>query len=164
MVEKIDAWQCKKCGRAFLHKHAAEKCCEELLCKCGNAVEKGRTMCHDCLLVHDWNRAEKIPYVEYTGEMIYCAEIDQYFSDIDELKDALENKNVKFIHPCDKVFPEINFQRLVEDVFEDIHEDICLNGLEELEVAIKKFNEAHTNPTFYPDKNKILTFEENNNE
>jgi hypothetical protein len=60
VIKEITAYQCDKCGKAYMLKESAEKCCAPRHCEgCGIEIPKKHyyTVCDSCLAKHE---AEKI--------------------------------------------------------------------------------------------------------
>lgn len=82
------AYYCSECGRMYIHKEDAEKCCKPIICeKCGKEInrcdKKGNieayyinpTRCSACYRQDKWNAMETITEEEYNK---LCKEDDSF--------------------------------------------------------------------------------------
>lgn len=151
---------CSQCRIVYDSKEKAEFCHEERLCACGNKIESIHSRQSKCSHCEDieWKEkerkreserfeaAKKINATEYKGEHVFLG--DQYYDSVEEVIDQfLEGQEPEYVWACaDKKLPTIDLNdvtcNLVESMWQDA-EVSDLNGVEELESALKAFNEAN---------------------
>ena len=58
-AEETVAYRCGKCGRVFVNKETAEKCCAPGKCDiCGCELPPYHTRCDSCSEIYKWNHAK----------------------------------------------------------------------------------------------------------
>lgn len=167
---------CAACRIVKRTKSEAEECCSPVKCKdCGNVVEIKYTFrpisvqCDSCsrderarIEQKRFDKAEKL--TKWDGP-VYCEGHGRngYAKSVSEMLDYLEDveERPKYVWACTiKHFVNADIsditERLADDAYEDFDPD-DLNGLEELNVAIKAFNEANQGAVSWePDFSKAI--------
>jgi len=150
---------CSQCRIVYTTKEQAEWCHGERLCVCGNKVTKGhfQHMCEGCSR-KDWHdkeeakeaerfeKATKIKASDYAGEHVFCG--DQYYDSVEDAVDQfLEGQEPEYVWACqDSHLPNVDLEDVTCNLLDNMWDDADtsdLNGIEELEAALKAFNEAN---------------------
>lgn len=166
---------CSKCRTVFPTESQARRCHGEVLCACGEKIEdRYGDLCPKCRMkewkarddaaeVQRFEKATKITEAEYKGEMVY---LDDRYSDCveDAIDDYLPGQEPEYVWACkDQGVPLANAESIYENVLENMWEDADvsdLNGVDELEAAVKAFNEANRSITvFVPDYSTAILVE-----
>jgi hypothetical protein len=149
---------CSECRAVFPNREQAEGCHGERICKCGKPIDRRYyATCSECSnAAFDagqqekekvrYEKAEKVPYADYKGGMLFDG--DKYFSDLEEMEDHYYDAPLpEYVWACEDVgVPKATSESIVENLLENMWEDADhndLNGLDELDAAIAKFNEAN---------------------
>lgn len=162
-------YACPKCGIAHSPKtyvgptevchqtarQAAEDCynCKpNNICACGAECPKFYTSCDSCRYEKKLAAAKEVP--DDGGP--YCAfDGDTYYSDMDEAADD----GCEWVSPCEITYPKIDGDDLLDSLISDMHEDASVDdlvGVDALLEAVKVFNEAQTQQSWWADtKRKI---------
>lgn len=159
----VPSFECGECGFTFTRKGAAENCCKEGVCEvCGCGTGSSLTMCDSCRDQKKLDAAAEINPDDHDGP-VYSEEHDKYFEDLGEFIDWAEDQEEKdlpsFLHPCEeRGFPGIDIADAVYNVCQDLFEDAIdhIVGLEELDAAVKKFNDKQTMISWEPDMSKKI--------
>ena len=115
--ERVDCWKCSCCGRAYLDKDVAERCC---VCKtCGKeGTHNGLVECVECqrkrfddMERRRWDKAVKVSALKYAGEMAYCAILDEYLSDWDEA--TVYELYQQSVYPDDLDFKDFDYDKMM---------------------------------------------------
>lgn len=99
-VEETVAYRCGKCGRVFVDKAMAEKCCLPGKCDmCGCELPPYHTRCDACSEIYKWNHAENhMTYDEYVAKtghgMLYYHE--RFYDEWEDLVYYLEANEEDF--------------------------------------------------------------------
>jgi len=166
-MKQITAYQCK-CGKAYVDRNVAEKCCAPKYCEdCGAKMSPRRayTVCESCRMKRMFNRAEKL---ETWDGWICCEEIghnDGYFESVADLLDYCEAMGVdvpEWAFICKEIRHEIDVERVIENMLDDAYEDARehLVDEEELREFIKEWNAKQDIVTYYPDYGKVVLIRE----
>lgn len=149
---------CSECRAVFGSREQATNCHGERLCVCGNKIEvRYHSECSSCWSkksrdeeakreAERFEKANKIPAAEYTGEMVY--DNDKFYTEIEDAIDPyLPGQEPEYVWACTDVgVPRATTESLYENLIENMWEDADvsdLNGVEELEAAMTAFNEAN---------------------
>lgn len=179
-VKEIEAtvYQCGYCRRIHIDPNLAEQCCKCGKCKkhikyifpynphipeccreCSEIARKEQSEKHSRIAAEkDAATMAKAELVEYKyGEPVFWLEINEFYRDMEELLDRYDDDELpEFVCPCKPFIHEIpDVKHIVEQMVEDeMYEDfdyLRLDGIEELDAALKKFNELN--------KEKLTVFE-----
>lgn len=172
---------CSECGKVAApgNIHLSQKCCT--CYECGEilpkdertryAIRKGYSLYHrKCdekrRSLIEAKALESAELVEgYEGpvyfEGLYGSYGDGYFSDVDDLEDAVndlpEDERPEFAFCCKETPFFLNIDHAMEAALDDMDEDAGerLNGTNELAAAVKAFNDANKGVvSFYPDRKR----------
>jgi hypothetical protein len=151
---------CESCRIVYANIDDAEWCHGERLCACGKKIESihsRQSKCGDCDDA-EWKEKErkretdrfeaatKIPALDYKGEHVYLD--DKYFDSVEDAIDQyLEGQEPEYVWACiGKNLPEVDLEDVTSNLIDNMWEDADtsdLNGVDELEAALKAFNEAN---------------------
>jgi hypothetical protein len=155
---------CSECRCVAKTETEARNCCGQMLCECGKKIErKFYRECNDC----QWERqkkesaakeaerfekAKKITEAEYAGDKVFVG--DDYYDSVEDAVDGyLEGQEPEYVWACKDIgVPKATSEGIVEHLLESMWDDADhndLNGLEELDAAIEKFNEANKSVSVY---------------
>lgn len=149
---------CSECRAVFNSEDQAASCHGMRECQCGNKIERRYSPVCDACQRLEWKRksaeeernrfdaAKKISAAEYMGGMVYSC--NRYYADVDEAIDQyLEGQEPEYVWACKDVgIPMATSENIVDNLLDNMWEDADpsdLNGLDELDEAIKAFNEAN---------------------
>lgn len=149
---------CSECRIVFKTKEEAENCHGVRLCACGKTIERRfYSECDDCRRKIEnekastrerdrFEKATKIAAAEYKGDKIFAD--DEYYDEIEDYLDAFEqSQEPEYVWACKNIgVPLASTESLYENLLEGMWEDADvndLNGIDELEAAVKAFNEAN---------------------
>ena len=156
---------CEKCRMVKRTQYEAEQCCKPYKCSsCGKDCERQYyTICNECDRQREITReqerfakAEKV--TEWDGPVLYG---DTYYESIEDMIETEEDELPDYVWTCTiEKFVEIDvdgiLQRICENGYEDFDES-SLKGIEEFEVAARKFEEANAGAVCWnPDYKKAL--------
>ena len=156
---------CSECRIVHPNREQAEWCHGERVCACGKKVTQGhyRRQCDECYTA-DWKEKErqkeagrfeaatKIPESDYAGSHIFHN--DHYYESVEEAIDGyIEGQEPEYVWACKaKRLPLIDLGdvtcNLLDNMWEDAEID-DLYGVEELDAALKAFNEANAKLEMY---------------
>lgn len=107
-----------------------------------------------------------INYADYKGGMILDDTSCKFFDDLDSIKDyynALNKEIPQYVYGTRFKSIKINLTEILEEAYENVTDDITnfiesrVNGVEELQAAINKFNEINKEiGNYYWDWNTIV--------
>lgn len=107
-----------------------------------------------------------INYKNYSGGMIFDDDSWKFFDDLDSIKDyynALNKEIPQYVYGTRFKSIKINLTEILEEAYEDVTDDITnfiesrVNGVEELQAAINKFNEINKEiGNYYWDWNTVV--------
>jgi hypothetical protein len=91
--EKISLYACGSCRLSTKTREEAISCCAPYVCEtCGAEV---KSYCEPCSKKEQakksqavYDKAKKVTYKEYDGQMLFCDHCDEYFWDLDTFLDA----------------------------------------------------------------------------
>lgn len=163
-------YACAKCGRVHspriylatdevahrTAREAAEDCyncrTHNTCTRCGAECAKGWTACDACRLERKHAEAEEIP--DDGGP--YCAfDGDTYYQEMEYAADD----GCEWVHPCHITYPKIDPDNIIDSLLSDMHEDADVDdlvGVDALYEAVKAFNEAQTQQSWYPDSKRKI--------
>lgn len=168
--DKIDCWRCSCCGRAYLDRDMAERCC---VCSgCGmEGTHNGLVECVDCQHRkidererRRWDKARKVRLRDYDGDGVYVSAMEQYLFDASvqdvyeawdeyqgmECDDQIEDLRVFGVerHPV-----QINVDNIIQQLSDDAYEDWEMDGdaLRDLERMCAEWNDRHADRAYWPD-------------
>lgn len=158
-------WFCGECRGVSAAKEQADKCCEIPRCPdCGKAVDRKYWLrCTDCERVNEakkeaarFEKAEQRTewdgwvYREGTGREGFHESISDFLEDWECRDDATKPA---YVWACKKVhFAAANISDITERIADNAYEDFStddLHGLDDLEAAIARFNEANKDVVSY---------------
>jgi hypothetical protein len=149
---------CSQCRAVFPNQEQAQGCHGERICGCGNKIDQRYyANCSACQSkqwrveqeakeLERFEKAEKVAYADYKGRMLFDG--DEYHDGLEALEDHLYDTPLpEYVWACKDVgVTKASSDSIVENMLENMWEDADhndLNGLEELDAAIVKFNEAN---------------------
>ena len=174
-VAPTGIFYCSECRVVFKTKEEAENCHGERLCACGKKIERRfYGECDDCRWKIEkekavarererFEKATKITATEYKGEKIFAD--DEYYDEIECYLDAFEEgQEPEYVWACKDIgVPLASTESLYENLLEGMWDDADvndLNGVDELEAAVKAFNEANRDIHVYePDYSTAILVE-----
>ena len=169
-----NVWFCMSCKKLYSVKEIADKCCK--CYRCNKPLDKDNPQKRygyheDCWWEHKaerekerFEKAEKV--TEWDGP-IYCEQLDNYYTEIEDLYNDLECyydeeedvPEIKYVYTCKTKTFFCDEMNMIEPICEDMYEDAIqdLQGLKELQEAVRIFNEKNKDlETWYPDYRKVL--------
>lgn len=165
----VTGWFCKHCNRFWdKNEHMARYCCSTTsVCGvCQKQTPKGYNLCDGCHEFDAMKRYEKLPPVEWDGQVAINHE-DEFFFDLDRLCEWLAESEVESIadlrlYPCRTVKPQI--VELGSDFFDDLADESGeIYWKADVRVIEKQVNDwvAENAPTMWTaDCKHRLTFDE----
>jgi hypothetical protein len=152
---------CSQCRIVHLDKESAEWCHGERLCVCGKKIEsmyyRSTRKCDECehkdftererrAEAKRFESATKITEAEYKGEHVYLD--DEYYDSVeDAIDEYLVGQEPEYVWACaDHGIRTVDVEDVLTDILENMWEDADytdLYGVDELEAALKAFNEAN---------------------
>lgn len=166
---------CSVCRAVFPNHEQAAICHGDRLCACGKKIERPfYSLCNDC----EWEKqkkdasarererfekATKITEADYKGEMVFLD--DKYFDEVESAIDGyLPGQEPEYVWACkNQGVPLANAESIYENLLEHMWEEAevsDLNGVGELEAAVKAFNEANRSiQVFVPDYSTAILVE-----
>jgi len=167
---------CLVCNKIHEDLGRAKRCCQTRLCECGEIIDNDfHTHCRACLWLNEMLKlSEKVlkktivPYSEYKGEMVYADWISHNEGFVepsavwDYLGDDLDEDETHGIYAeatfkQDIVTASLDdvISRCADQAWDDWDAD-SLSGCEELEAAMKKFNEANKDQQLFTADPSVL--------
>jgi hypothetical protein len=151
---------CSQCRIVHRTREEAEFCHGERLCACGKKIESihsRQSKCSECD-GKEWKEKErkreaerfeaatKISASDYKGEHVYLD--DKYYDCVEDAIDQyLEGQEPEYVWACqDKSLPEVDMEDVTCNLIDNMWDDADVSdlyGVEELESALKTFNEAN---------------------
>ena len=181
------AWNCGACGsvwmvndQGFDPEDAARRCCAVMICECGEKTEMHRTACKACISKHEaekeqalFDKAEKIPWHEYDGEMVY-SERQEYYPDVETMLDSEDDPPddppswawacTPWAWACTPLKMSFDAAELIQDKLEteEHHEEAYVgdDGIKELQAFLDKWCEKHSVESYFPDYTRVVTCED----
>ena len=167
-VEETVAYRCGKCGRIFVNKEMAEKCCAPGKCDiCGCELPPYHTRCDACSEIYKWNHAKyHLTYDEYLAKsghgILYYHE--RFYDDLEDLVYRLEADEEEF--PQDNVGIYGITQEKLCFSFDNLHDMLSDNACEDWEIdedqqeEIEKFcvtyRNSYADTVWWPDYNTAI--------
>lgn len=126
-----------------------------LECKCGNLMTKGWTKCEECRTKDSIEYYSKLPFKEYTNELVYSEYADRYFNNSDEIEEYCEDnkveyKDLRLVFCKPSVISPLDFEQWYDLLPEDSD-----SFPKDFEDAVDKFNETISKLpplSYYPGK------------
>jgi hypothetical protein len=167
---------CSQCRIVHRSQEEAEWCHGEKLCSCGKKITQGyyQRKCNECDS-KEWKEKErkkeserfeaatKITEAEYKGEHVYCG--DKYYDSVEDAIDQyLEGQEPEYVWACiDKSLPSVDVEDVTSNLLDNMWDDADVSdlyGVDELEAALKAFNEANKGIQLWePDYNVAILVE-----
>ncbi len=159
--KEITAYKCSECGKVYLDKSYADKCCQPKLCEdCGCELPPKwyRTVCDSCQSKREFNRGKVLTMdeflqSEYRDNMV-CYN-DRYYIDIDDCIESIldcEIDDIEYIKATDKFIHELDSDNLICELESETNceEDLYVDkqGVIELESFLKLWNEKYHLTTY----------------
>ncbi len=172
---KLRVWSCADCGAVYgssTAEKSATECCAEMLHDCGQPVKKHYTSCDACMAKAQaakeqkvFDKAEKIPWQDYDGDMVYSEMGDAYYPDVDTMVDSEDDPPEdppRWAWACTLLRLKFNASDLVNDQLEadDHHEDSAASiddsDIAELQKLLDAWCEKQTVETWFPDYSRVV--------
>lgn len=170
---EIKAFTCAKCGRGYTDKLTAEKCCETKYCEdCGKELEYKwyRTICSSCSDKRNYDKATKISYSEYIishKDDYYTLCIgDNFYSDIEDLFDSLDEDEFNEITYCNGVYKEymeLDYESIIQEFEENTDIDdwqVDKEGYEEFKLFLEQWNKKYGTDRYSIDDKVIVLIDD----
>jgi hypothetical protein len=149
---------CSECRSVFVSEEQANGCHGDRFCGCGEKlIQRFVSLCSACESrnrraeerereAQRFEKALKVQESEYASDMV--SDGDNFYDSVEEAVDQyLEGQEPEYVWATKNVgVPLANSDGIVESILENMWEDADssdLIGLEELDAAIAKFNEAN---------------------
>ena len=128
--------------------------CTHKKCTCGKLMTKGWTKCEECRSIQEIERYNKLPFEEYTGELVYSEMADKYFRDADEIEEYCEDtgirpENLRLVFCESNKFSEIDADYWNDILPEDSDGELPIelqNALDNLNKVISELPPASYSP------------------
>lgn len=150
---------CVKCKKVYTSHEEAEKCCQPILCSCGNIVKQHYTICENCYnkkeLLKEQNRFDKARKEDastYSGWVCYN---DKYYANVDDLIEDLECDGLDipaYVWGCKATqYCMIDANKAIDNGIQYASEDnnFDIEGIFDFKSAVEKFNEANKDNILY---------------
>ena len=168
-----NVFYCEKCRNVASYKDIAEKCCLPRICECGKECEdKYWTICRGCnekkeiqKELERFNAAEKVDKFDgwvWADGLSY----NEGFADsVHDIIDYCKDNDIEipdYVWTCkENHFCFIDLNDILQEIEENGYEDFCAadscKGLDELKLAIDKFNEINRKiESYVPNYKKAL--------
>ena len=179
MSTEIKAWKCEKCGKAWLNKDTADRCCRtktEYKCRvCGSDTQKGWLICPECRDKERFEKARKIKYSEYEIGYLWDEVKQEYFPGKEELEEkyyedfydgngAGEPEYPSWCYGCIEMPFKISLDTALEHAEEEMCEDfeveksaVDLKGLLDY---VKEWNAKQTAKAYDVDYSTVVLLNE----
>lgn len=180
---EVKAWKCENCGKAFLVKEFADKCCDDIKkpkinnCRvCGCEVNPPWMICRECREKERFEKAQKVKYSEYKTQWLWDESKQEYFSDKEALQDRYDDDafdeqgdNTVAQYPvwcygCIEIPFRVNIDTAVERAGEDMYEEFDASKeiveLKELTDFVEVWNKKQTARAFVVDYKKVVLLNE----
>ena len=179
-MEPCGIFYCSQCRIVHRTKEEAEWCHGERLCACGKKITRGyfQRKCNEC--EHkEWKEKErekeaegfeaatKIKESEYTGDHVYCG--DKYYDSVEDAIDQyLVGQEPEYVWACrTHGIPTVDVEDVTTNILDNMWDEADindLNGVEELEEALKAFNKANESIQLWePDYTTAILVEKRDN-
>ena len=169
---KPAAYKCPVCTMIWSHNGddyastQAAKCCSTTCDVCGGpkpirgycqACQNRREAEHTAKLYAD---AEKITPAEWDGP-VYNPFTDRYSASVGEALEAADEDDspAPYLWPCDSDTAQIDPDRVVEEITEDMHEDYEVDDYAGLVAFCKEWNAKQTGATWSMNTVRVIVIE-----
>ena len=172
-TKEIVAYTCAKCGKGYTDKSIADKCCETKYCEdCGKELEYKwyKTICPSCSDKRDYDKAIKVTYNDYMlahkDNFYTLCRGDNYYTDIDELFDSLDEDEFNEITHCNGVCMdrcELNHESIIDEfISETDMEDFEVDkeGYEEFKVFLEQWNKKYGTDRYSVDYKVVILIDD----
>ena len=158
--KEITAYKCSECGKSYLDKSVADKCCQPKLCEdCGCELPRKYPyiVCDKCRKKREarqelerYTKVTKYTFESAPKESIEYVYNEKYphnegYFEYDD-GDDLEH-NIKYVYGTTRVSPFYDAQDMIESMLEESYEDAISNVSDEemdrLQFAIRTFIKNH---------------------
>ena len=168
---KQAGFTCSNCGSFWKDEKSANICCMCMFCG-REPVVKGSTLCGNCRKERSERKSKELELkaletfdkAEEVFVWQYLWYVDKMYDNVEDLLDCCGDNPPEFVHPmAPVVFSGLDLSDILcqcEEQFPCFDEEFILadnlSGLDELEKAIKKFNEENEDTVIYfePDYSK----------
>lgn len=161
--QKPKLFACPTCGVCQSIKHQPEEqarrlaseCCQprKYICDtCGVDTPQYRTRCHSCA---DNARIGAATEIEDDGGPYFGFGVEQMYHELEEARDD----GLDWVQPCKVTYPRIDIDAVLEAVIEEMFEDASVDdlyGVDDLDAAIKAFNDRQTTKTYWGDATRKI--------
>lgn len=168
-------WVCSECRLIHATEDLATKCCRVRTCdSCGTVLQsRYKVKCDGCFRVELsrkdrelFEKAEKIREADGTGMLYSEYPIEGYYESSDDLMVACDEsgeERPRYAWVCNKRhFVKVDWDRILEDIFENGFEDVDeddLAGVEDFRKAIDAFEAANRETYVWePDYKRAVDF------
>lgn len=147
----VDSWFCGECGQLMGDREYAERhCTEGKCCYCQQPCGKGNYYHDGCRLNDYFEKAEKLTVWDGWVFLDDCGHRDGYFTDAGDFVEWWQQTRKEplpqFVFIAEpQEFPGLNLDDVLESMCDEMYEEarLHLEGEDELQVAVDKFNEAN---------------------
>jgi len=168
--EKVALWCCGTCKLTARSKDEAIACCAPFVCEtCGKEV---KSYCKECSdkEQHEksqarYDKAKKVPWLEYDGTWLCCDHCDEYFADVDELLDAHED-NAELPTWAWGTYRQdftLDAESIIEHGLDEFHdgagEDIGNADVKELQTFLDAWCKKQDVGSYFADHGVVVDFE-----
>ena len=152
---KTIVWACGTCHFTRSSQADALECCAPFICeKCGKTNKSYCEACvkkaQDAKAQERYDKAQKVPYAEYTGEMICCPHCNEYYSDVDAYLYAHDDSDVHTwvwgtyampltLNAEQVIYDQLEQQEFYENAAENIPKDALKEMQEFFDAWLKKY-------------------------
>lgn len=176
MSIEVQAWKCEECGKAWLDKKLADRCCEEkpkIKCSiCGEDADYPYIKCKRCREKESYEKAKKVKYSKYKEGYLYDENKQNYYRDKEDLEEAYYNdaydegeepKYPNWCYSCTSFTFGIDIENAIERESEEMYEDfdeVNIVDLKELSDFMEVRNKKQTAKTYNVDYKTVILLNE----
>jgi hypothetical protein len=161
----LAAWQCESCQNVYTTQTPAENCCRPRKCGCGANLPNGGFYCSPCREKSDrameaerFKRATRV--TDWDG-WVYCegwGYKNGFFTSVAEFREYCLGEHEpepEYVWTCNQLTPaKLNISDFLKHIAEaagvdDWDPQVECHGIEELRIAIERFNAANQNVHAY---------------
>jgi len=173
---KIALWGCGVCHLSAISRESALACCASYVCEgCGVTIKQS-SYCHDCHRKEQaakdqvtYDKATKVKYVEYDGQMLCCDHCDEYFWDLDSYLDSHQDEpedirtwawgtyEVPLTLDAERILSD---QLESQDFYEDAFNNIAPEALSEMQVFFDEWLKKRAMKSYMVDHSVVVDLEE----